>query len=126
MLPLASAAQDPLAGSWRAFYPVNGMNCQFDLVMTPTGKYYELAHCGPYATSQSGTYRTFPNNVIGRTVLDWTPRSHYIVGAAVGTGHTELTAKPPGGTYRYTFTTPNTMVWRDMNQGGSLTYRRLR
>jgi hypothetical protein len=118
-LPLASSAQDPFAGSWRAFYPVNGMNCRFDLVMVPTGTYHEIAQCGPYVTSQTGTYRVFPNHTIGRTVTDWTPRTQYVVGSG-----NQDTRQPPGGMYRYTFTGPNTMVWRDVNFGGTLTYHR--
>ncbi len=125
-VPLASAAQDPFAGSWRAAYPINGMSCQFDLVMTTTGTYNEIDRCGTYVTGQSGTYRVFPNHIVGRSVTDWMPKSHYVVGAAVGTGHYEPSAKPPGGMYRYTFTTANTMVWRDVNAGGTVTFHRVR
>jgi hypothetical protein len=125
-VPAPADAQGPFAGTWRGFVPVNGMQCRFDLVMTPTGTYSETARCGPYVTGQTGTYRVFPNGILSRTVTDWTPRTRYIVDAQPGTGHTEYNAKPPGGTFRYTFTTPNAMVWRDVNFGGTITYRRVR
>ncbi len=125
-VPAAGAAQGTLAGTWRGFVPVNGMQCRFDTVMTPTGTYTETVRCGPYATGQSGTYCVFPNGVLSRTVTDWTPKSRYVVGAQVGSGHYETNAKPPGGTFRYTFTSPDTMVWRDVNFGGTITYRRVR
>jgi hypothetical protein len=94
--------------------------------MTLTGTYSETARCGPYATGQSGTYRVFPNRILSRTATDFFPKTRYVVGAQVGTGHTEPNATPPGGTFRYTFTTPNTMIWRDVNFGGTITYRRVR
>ncbi len=124
--PTASFAQNPFAGTWRGFVAVNGIQCRSDLVMTPSGTYSETARCGPYATGQRGTYRIFPSRIISRTVTDFFPRTRYVVDAQVGSGHTETNATPPGGTYRYTFTTPNTMVWRDVNFGGTITYRRVR
>ncbi|HEV3087827.1 MAG TPA: hypothetical protein VGX96_11430 [Candidatus Elarobacter sp.] len=125
-VPAASAAQNSLSGVWRGFVQMNGMQCRFDLVMTPSGTYTETDRCGPYATGQSGTYRVFPNGTLSREVTDWMPKSRYIVGAQVGTGHYEPNAKPPGGTFRYTFTSPNTMIWRDVNFGGSITFHRVR
>lgn len=123
--PAASFAQDPFAVTWRGFVAVNGMQCRFDLVMTPTRTYSETARCGSLATGQRGTYRVFPNRTISRTVTDFFPRTRYVVDAQPGTGHTETNATPPGGTFHYTFTTPNTMVWRDVNFGGTIIYRRV-
>jgi hypothetical protein len=54
------------------------------------------------------------------------PRQRYIVGTVPGTGHYEPNATPPGGTFRYSFPSPNTMVWTDVNAGGTITYRRVR
>jgi hypothetical protein len=39
------------------------------------------------------------------------------------TEHHESTAKPPGGSFRVTFTSPDAMVWQDVNFGGTLAYR---
>ncbi|HEX3464257.1 MAG TPA: hypothetical protein VHS78_09455 [Candidatus Elarobacter sp.] len=125
-LPLAGAAQDEFPGTWHATFPMAGMRCAFDLVMTANGTYHEIERCGTIATSQSGTYRIFPNGVISRSVEDWTPKQRYIVGAQVGTGHWETNAKPAGGTFRYRFTSPNAMVWRDVNFGGVITFHRVR
>ena len=126
VLPVASAAQDSFPGTWRATYPMAGMRCVFDLVMTSTATYHEIERCGTLATSQSGTYRIFPDGVISRSVADWTPKERYIVGAQPGTGHWETNAKPSGGTFRYRFTSPNTMVWQDVSFGGVITFNRVR
>jgi len=126
VLPVAATAQsnDRFAGTWRAAMTINGMQCTLTVAMTTTATYVENDRCGPYATGQSGTYRTFPNGLLVRTVTDWTPRQRYIVDAGGG-GHYETNAKPPGGTYRVTFTSNTTMVWRDANMGGVATFHRV-
>jgi hypothetical protein len=122
----AGAGESPFAGTWRATYPMAGMQCVFDLVMTAKGTYHEIERCGTVVTSQSGTYRLFPNGVISRTVEDWTPKQRYIVGARVGSGHWEANAKPSGGMFAYRIVSANTMVWRDVNFGGIITFHRVR
>lgn len=125
-LPLAAAAQNSLIGTWHGAVALNGMRCTFDRVIGADGTYGEIERCGSMVTSQRGTYRVFPNNVVGFEVTDWNPRQRYIVGAQPGTGHYETNAKPPGGMFRYTFLSPSTMVWKDMNFGGTITYHRAR
>jgi hypothetical protein len=122
-LPRGGTAATPFAGTWRAVATTSGMRCQFDLVMTTTGNYIEQARCGPYLTSQRGWYRVFANGTLSRVVTSWSPTQLYVVDAGGG-GHMEPTTRPSGGTYRYTFTTTNTMVWRDANLGGTLTRHR--
>jgi hypothetical protein len=125
-VPLAAAGQDPLAGTWHGSVTMNGMACTFDLVMTSSATYTEIERCGSMTTGQRGTYKVFPHRIVGLTVTDWTPKQRYVVDAAPGTGHYEPNAQPPGGMYRYTFTTPNTMVWRDVNYGGTVVFHRVR
>lgn len=125
VLPSPAAAQS-LAGTWHATAQVNGMACVFDRVMTTTGTYSEIERCGPYATGQSGRYTVFPNHTVSFTVTNFTPKQRYVVGAVPGTGHYEQNATPPGGTFQYRFTAPDTLVFRDVNFGGTLTYRRAR
>jgi hypothetical protein len=124
-VPVASSAQDPFPGTWHGVAAVNGMSCTFDRVMTTTGTYSEIERCGTLATGQSGTFHVFPNHTISFVVTDWTPKQRYVMDSGYS-GHYEPNAKPPGGTFAYTFTTPNALVFRDVNFGGSLTYRRLR
>ena len=126
LLPVAGAAQDRFGGTWHATYAMAGMLCAFDLVMTANATYHEIDRCGTVTTSQSGTYRLFPNGVISRSVEDWEPKQRYIVGVQPGTGHWETNAKPSGGTFRYRFTSPNAMVWRDANFGGIIEFHRVR
>ncbi|HEY0394868.1 MAG TPA: hypothetical protein VGD01_10295 [Candidatus Elarobacter sp.] len=105
---------------------MNGMRCTFDRVIGAHGMFGEIERCGSLVTSQRGTYRVFPNNVVSFNVEDWNPKQRYIVGVQPGTGHYEPNAKPPGGTFRYTFLSPSAMVWRDVNFGGTITYHRVR
>ena len=123
-LPLASSAQDPFAGRWHGVASVNGMSCTFDRVMTTTGTYSETERCGSLATGQSGTYRVFPNHTISFVVTNFFPTQRYVMDNGYS-GHYEPNAKPPGGSFAYRFTTPNTLVLRDVNYGGTLTYRRV-
>jgi hypothetical protein len=124
-LPDAAAAQGTFAGTWHGVAAVNGMSCSFDRVITPAGTYSEIERCGSLATSQSGIYKVFPNQTIAFAVTDWTPKQRYVLTSGYS-GHYEANAKPAGGTFRYTFTNPNTLVFRDVNLGGTLTYRRVR
>jgi hypothetical protein len=121
--PPASSALSPMVGSWHGVATLNGMSCTFDRVITP-GTYSEIERCGTLATSQRGTYRIFPNSTVSFVVQDFTPRRRYVQDTGYA-GHWELNATPPGGTFRYTFVNANTMVFRDVNLGGSLTYRRV-
>ena len=125
-VPSGALAQDSLIGSWHGAIAMNGMRCAFDRVIAADGTYGEIERCGSMATSQRGTYRLFANNLVSFNVDDWNPKQRYIVGVQPGTGHYESNAKPPGGTFRYTFLSPSTMVWRDVNFGGTITYHRVR
>ena len=122
-LPRESRAAGQFAGTWRALATTSGMQCRFDLVMTTSGEYIENAHCGPYATSQRGIYRVFSNGTLSRSVTNWSPAQALVVDA--NGSHLQPTTRPPGGSYRYTFTNANTMVWRDLLMGGVLTWRRV-
>jgi hypothetical protein len=124
-IPIASSAQDPFPGTWHGAASLNGMSCTFDRVMTTSGTYSETARCGTLATGQSGTYRVFPNHTISHVVTNWFPTQRYVMDNGYS-GHYEQNARPPGGSFAYSFTTPNTLVLRDLNTGGSLTYRRVR
>ena len=65
----------------------------------------------------------FSNGILVRDVIDWGPRKRYVLDNGYS-GHYEENAKPPGGSFRVTFTSPDTMVWQDVNFGGTVTYRR--
>lgn len=121
--PRASVAAGSFAGSWRAAATTGGMQCQFALAMTTSGEYIEQARCGPYVTGQRGTYRVFSNGTLSRSVTNWSPAQHIVVDAGGGS-HLEPSSRPPGGSYRYTFTNAKTMVWRDLIMGGTLVWHR--
>ena len=89
--------------------------------MGPGNRYIENLRCPAGMTSQSGTW-VFNQGVLYRTVLDFEPKSRYVLDSGYS-GHYERNAPPPGGAFRITFTSPNSMVWQDLN-GGSVTYVR--
>ncbi|HLY22183.1 MAG TPA: hypothetical protein VKT83_06905 [bacterium] len=119
--PLGAAA-NPFDGTWQALLVVNGIRCAVKLVMSTGRRCAESIQCGGYMTWQSGTY-VFANGTLVRTVVDWEPKQRYVLDNGY-TGHYEGNAKPPGGSFRVAFTSPNTMVWRDVQFGGTVTYRR--
>jgi hypothetical protein len=118
------AAAQNLDGAWNAALVIKGQRCRFNLVNTTGQHYSEILRCGRYMTRQSGTY-VFTNGTLVRTVLDWDPKQRYVLDNGY-TGHYEQNAKPPGGSFKVSFTSPNTMVWQDINFGGTITYQRAR
>ncbi len=121
--PMANAA-DSFSGKWRASMAFNGMNCQLDLAMSPAKTYTEAIHCGPYVTSQDGVY-TVSKGVLGFDVRRWSPTRQWIVEPSAGAGHWEPTGKPPGGSYKYAFPTPNALSLHDINTGADITFHRV-
>jgi|GEM_PF-1526706 len=126
---VAHAAQNPFDGKWEAGFTVNSWRCTANLVMGPGQRYSELIKCRPpvgdtQTTWQSGTYVLSKDGLIVRNVIDWEPKQRFVLDSGYS-GHWEPNAKPPGGSYRVNFTSPNMMVWRDVKFGGALTYRRL-
>jgi hypothetical protein len=117
-----AAAQNELDGTWNAVMTIYGQRCTVDLVMTAGQHYTETLQCGNLTTWQAGIY-VFSNGILAREVTDWEPKERYVLDNGYS-GHYEENAKPPGGSFRVTFTSPDTMVWQDVNFGGTLTYRR--
>jgi len=119
--PLA-AAPNPFDGTWQSLLAANGMRCAVKLIMSAGQRYSEAIQCGGYMTWQSGTY-VFANGILVRNVVDWQPKQRYVLDNGYS-GHYEANAKPPGGSFRVAFTSPNTMVWRDVHFSGTITYQR--
>lgn len=125
-LALASefaAAQNKLDGSWSAALAVGGQRCGISLIMQQGQRYSEMLRCGSLMTRQSGTY-VFSNGTLVRNVTDWDPKQRYVLDNGYS-GHWEPNAKPPGGSYRVNFVSPNVMTWHDVNLGGNVTFRRV-
>lgn len=119
-LPVAVSAGS-FTGTWHGALRLNGQSCTIQVVLAPNGSYVQTARCGTVTTEQSGSYKIFPDNEIGFTVVDWEPKTRYVVGSQVGSGHVERNAKPPGGMFKITVTGPNSMVWKDVDYGGAIT-----
>ena len=115
-------AQNNFDGAWKASVIVGGQRITFNLVMGPGQRYSEIARAGSLMTRQAGTY-VFSNGVLIRTVTDFDPKQRYVLDNGYS-GHWERNAPPPGGSYRVNFTSPNTMIWQDINFGGTITFRR--
>ena len=118
------AANNRLDGKWASNIDLNGQRCTLNLEMASGNLYTEVLQCGSLATAQSGTYVFYPNGLLERTVCDWSPKKRFVLDNGYR-GHYEWNAKPPGGKYQVTFTSANTMSWRDVNFGGTLTLHRL-
>jgi len=116
-------AQKKLDGTWDAALVANGQRCAVELVMHAGQQYGELVRCGNLMIRQSGTYNLGRNGSLIRNVVDWDPKQRYVMDNGYS-GHYETNAKPPGGSYQVTFTSANTMVWKDVNFGGTITFRR--
>ncbi len=116
------AAQPAFDGTWNSALVVNGQPCAIKLIMSTGQRYSEAVKCGSIMVWQSGTY-VFANGTLVRSVVDWQPKQRYVLDSGYS-GHYEANAKPPGGSFRVTFTSPNTMVWRDVQFGGTATYQR--
>lgn len=119
--PVAKA-QNKLDGVWNAALFLRGQRCRFNLVNSSGQRYTETLRCGSMMTSQSGTY-VLDNGTLVRTVVDWEPKRRYVLDNGYS-GHYEDNAKPPGGSFKVNFISRDTTVWRDVQSGGTLTYRR--
>lgn len=117
-----AVAQNKFDGSWKASLVVGGQRCGISLIMQPAQRYSETVRCGSMMTRQSGTY-VVSNGLLIRNVMDWDPKQRYVMDNGYS-GHWETNAKPPGGSYRVNFVSPNSMVWHDVNFGGNITFRR--
>jgi hypothetical protein len=116
-------AQNRFEGSWTAVLAVGGQRCTVNLIMGPGQRYSEIVRCGTLITRQAGTYVLGQNGLLVRNVMDWDPKRRWVQDTGYR-GHWEINAKPPGGSYQVTFASPNTMVWKDVNFGGVVTFRR--
>ncbi len=105
----SNAQTNPFVGSWRGLTTANGMPVTINTVMGADQSYSELAQSGSLMTRQSGSY-TIANDVIVRQVLDWEPKT---------------TTQPPGGTYKFQFTSPNSFTLQDVRLHGVVTFNRV-
>ena len=120
--PGSYAAPDEMKGVWAGTITISDpfpMQCSVTLTHTAGKHYRELVQCGPYLTSQSGTY-VFEHGQLVRTVEDWEPKEIY----DPTTRTNQKTPKATGGSFLVTFTTPASMTWTDTSLGGVIQFRR--
>lgn len=117
------AAGQNLMGKWVGSAVVNGQRISFTMTVTAGNHYIETAQAGSLMTTQSGTY-VFTNGLLVRNVIDWNPKQQMVMNPPLGTKSVPV-ARPPGGSFKVTFTGPNTMVLQDVNLKGTLTYQRV-
>jgi len=125
----APAQQNPFVGSWRGAAQVNGATITFNTVMGPDLRYSQQQIMGRYMTTLSGHYAFPAANVVAFQVEDWQPRTlpvYHATGTTGGLLHPGAGARPPGGVFRYKFTSPNSVVLQDTNLGGAVTFNRVR
>jgi hypothetical protein len=106
----SNAQVNLFVGSWRGITTANGMPVTINLVMGADQSYSELVQSGSIMTRQSGSYTFASNNVIVRQVLDWEPKTQ---------------TQPPGGTFKFQFTSPNSFTLQDVRLHGVMTFNRV-
>jgi hypothetical protein len=120
------AQSDPWVGNWQGNATVGGIPMTFFMVIGPNHQYSQQVVSGPYRTMQSGNLVANPTTITFQ-VLDWDPKTQAIyhpVGTTGGYYTQEPVVKPPGGTNRYQFLSPNSVQLQDVNYGGVIVFSR--
>jgi hypothetical protein len=119
----AVAQTQSLVGDWRGAY--HGVN--FRLVVEQGGAYAQTERMSRAVTAQRGVIQIAGPDTIIFVVQDWAPKMQNIYHPSGMTGGFWATGpvdKPPGGTYRVTFNSPNSITLKDVNLGGVITFQR--
>jgi hypothetical protein len=122
--PAAKAQIGSLVGHWQGAY----QGVAFELVVQPGGAFSETERAGQMLTMQSGVIQTTGPGMITFVINDWQPRSqnvYHATGTVGGYFTREPTAEPPGGTYRLSFNSPNSVTMQDVAMGGVITFQRV-
>jgi hypothetical protein len=117
------AQAQSLVGDWRGNY--HGVS--FRLVVESGGAYAETERMSRAVTAQRGVIQTAGPDTIIFVVQDWAPKMQNIYHPSGMTGGFWATGpvdKPPGGTYRVTFNSPDSITLKDVNLGGVITFQR--
>jgi hypothetical protein len=115
-------------GTWQGIAVVNGTSISINLVMGPDQRYSEQLQSGSLRTLEAGYYTITNQSVITFQVVDWDPKTqpvYHPTGTVGGYYTQEPTPKPPGGTFRFQFTSPNSVRLQDVNFGGIITFNRI-
>lgn len=119
----ATAQQNPFVGTWRAVTQWGTITT----VMGPDMRYSEQMVGGSIMTLQQGYY-VISGDLISFTVVDWAPKTmpvYHPVGTTGGYWTQQPTTKPPGGTFRFHFTSPDSVTMQDVNFHGVATFTRI-
>jgi len=84
---------------------------------------------GPLHDDAQRPLRLSAANVVAFQVEDWQPRTlpvYHATGTTGGYYTQEPVPRPPGGVFRYKFTSPNSVTLQDTNLGGAVTFNRVR
>lgn len=122
--PAAHAQTPSLAGTWQGVY----QGVAFELVVQPNGAFSETERSGQMMTMQTGVLQNTGPNMITFVIQDWQPRTmpqYHATGTVGGYYTQEPTSKPPGGTYRLQFNSPNSVTMQDVAMGGVITFQRV-
>lgn len=124
----ASRAQEPtLVGSWHGFAP-SAPGVAFNLVVGADHSYSEQTVAGSLMTLQQGHYEVVAPDVVAFVVENWEPKTrpvYHPTGTVGGYYTQEPLAKPPGGTWRIRFTSPDSFTMQDVNFGGVAVFNRV-
>lgn len=123
------AQTNSLVGEWQGVTTANGASITIDLVMGPDQHYSQQVRSGSLMTQESGNYVITGQNVVTFQVVEWEPKTqpvYHPTGTVGGYYAQEPTAKPPGGSFRFQFTSPTALQLQDVNFGGVIAMNRIR
>ena len=124
--PASTQAQGGAA--WMGTWQGEAMGVAITLTILPNGQFNQQSAAGGMMTFLSGRVVPGGPDVFTLDVEDWQPKTSNVYHASGAGGYytQELVPKPPGGTWRVTFASPDTMTLQDVNLGGVITMLRVR
>jgi hypothetical protein len=123
---MVRAQPSTLVGRWQGSADVGGQTIFIELLLGPDGQFSQRATAGVNATLLRGTYQLM-QDTLTLAVFDWEPKTQRVyvpMGTTGGYWEEQPTSQPPGGTYRVTLTSADSMNLTDLETGATIALRR--
>ncbi|HVN92209.1 MAG TPA: hypothetical protein VMT38_00860 [Terracidiphilus sp.] len=126
----AAKAQSSVIGQWRTAVPSGTITIN----LMANGQYTQVGkpNNGDPAMAQNGPYQLIAPNTIVFSVTDYSPKSRIVLvpcgipnNPTCNVQRLQNIPKPPGSRYAYSFSGPNTMIFRNEQAQETLTLTRV-